>query len=105
MNAREARQEIRSRAFAGPTSGVAGEYVQGNIVILPADLAGDFLRFCQLNPKPCPVLGVSEAGDPALPSLGADIDIRTDVPRYRVFENGACVEEPSDLKRCGARTW
>jgi len=73
--------------------------VQGNVVILPRELAADFLRFCQRNPKPCPLLGVGEAGDPALPMLGEELDIRTDVPRYRVFENGRCVDEPTDLGR------
>jgi len=71
--------------------------VQGNVVILPAELASDFLRFCQANPKPCPLLAVSEPGDPALPALGADIDIRSDVPRYRVFRHGEMVEEPTDI--------
>jgi uncharacterized protein YcsI (UPF0317 family) len=77
---------------------MAGDYVQGNIVILPKDVADEFLRFCQLNPKPCPVLGMSAPGDPALPTLGEGIDIRTDVPRYRVFEKGVCVNEPYDIK-------
>jgi uncharacterized protein YcsI (UPF0317 family) len=72
-------------------------YVQANVAILPAEFANDFLRFCQLNPKPCPVVGVSEIGDPRMASLG-EVDIRTDVPRYRVFENGVCVEEPYDIR-------
>jgi uncharacterized protein YcsI (UPF0317 family) len=99
MAAREVRGHIRSGEWTGPTSGMAEAYVQGNVVILPHDLAGDFLRFCQLNPKPCPLLGVSEAGDPSLPALGNGIDIRTDVPRYRVFKDGQCVDEPHDLGR------
>jgi uncharacterized protein YcsI (UPF0317 family) len=73
--------------------------VQGNVAILPRELAGDFLRFCQLNPKPCPLLGMSEPGDPSLPALGEAIDIRTDVPRYRVFVDGHCVDEPQELTR------
>jgi uncharacterized protein YcsI (UPF0317 family) len=73
--------------------------VQGNIVILPAALSSDFLRFCQANPKPCPLLAVSEPGDPMLPMLGVDIDIRTDVPRYRVFRRGEMVEEPTGIGR------
>jgi len=72
--------------------------VQGNVVILPKALADDFLRYCQLNPKPCPVLAVSQPGDPMLPKLGADIDIRTDVPRYRVWRRGELVDEPTDLR-------
>jgi uncharacterized protein YcsI (UPF0317 family) len=78
---------------------MAPAHVQGNVAILPRELAGDFLRFCQLNPKPCPLLGVSEPGDPSLPMLGERLDIRTDVPRYRVFENGRCVDEPQDVLR------
>lgn len=91
------RQEIRAGRHNGNTSGYAPGYVQCNIVILPADWAADFLRFCQSNPKPCPLVGVSEApGDPALTPLG-DIDIRTDVPSYRVFREGAFEEEVPDI--------
>ena len=99
LESREARKRIRSGEWTGPTSGMAGRHVQGNVAIFPRELAADFLRFCHLNPKPCPLLGVSEPGDPALPSLGEDIDIRTDLPRYRVFENGSCVETPHDIRR------
>jgi uncharacterized protein YcsI (UPF0317 family) len=93
----EARARIRAGAWSGPTSGMAPERVQGNVVILPRALAADFLRFCQMNPKPCPLIGVSQPGDPGLPALGRDIDIRTDVPRYRVFRDGRCVDEPTDI--------
>jgi uncharacterized protein YcsI (UPF0317 family) len=58
----------------------------------------DFLRFCQRNPKPCPVVGVSDSGDPFLPTLGKDIDIRSDVSRYRVFKDGALADEVDDIK-------
>jgi uncharacterized protein YcsI (UPF0317 family) len=91
------RRRIRAGAIMGHTSGLAPEYVQGNVVILPAALAGDFLRFCHRNPKPCPLLAVSEAGQPMLPSLGKDLDIRTDVPRYRIWRDGTLVEEPGDI--------
>jgi uncharacterized protein YcsI (UPF0317 family) len=92
-----ARLLARSGAQGGPTAGLAPGFVQANLAILPADLAGDFLRFCQRNPKPCPLLAVSEPGDPRLPELGADLDLRTDVPRYRIWRGGVCVEEPTDL--------
>ena len=92
------RLRIRSGAFTGPTAGLAPGNVQANLVILPRALAGDFLRFAQANPKPCPVLAVSEAGDPRLPTLGADLDIRTDLPRYRVWRNGELVAEPTDVR-------
>lgn len=92
------RLRIRDGAFTGPTAGLAPGHVQANLAILPRALALDFLRFAQANPKPCPVLAVSESGDPRLPTLGADLDIRTDVPRYRVWRNGELVAEPTDLR-------
>lgn len=77
---------------------MAPGHVQGNLAILPADLASDFLRFCQRNPKPCPLIGVSEPGDPFLSTLGVDVDIRTDLPRYRVWRNGVMTDEPTDIR-------
>lgn len=94
----DVRLASRSGAFVGPTSGLAPGYVQGNLAILPRDWAEEFLRFCQANPKPCPLLGMSEPGSPAVPVLGRDLDIRTDIPRYRVWENGELAGEPLDLK-------
>lgn len=94
----EARLAIRAGRWAGHTSGTAPHHVQGNVVILPAAQADDFLRFCQRNPKPCPLLAVSEPGDPNLPRLGADLDIRSDVPRYRVWRHGELVAEPTDIR-------
>jgi uncharacterized protein YcsI (UPF0317 family) len=73
--------------------------VQGNLAVLPKDLANDFLRFCQMNPRPCPVIGVSEVGDPRVPALGLDLDIRTDFPGYRVWKKGEIVEETNDVTR------
>ncbi|HYF60688.1 MAG TPA: putative hydro-lyase, partial [Burkholderiaceae bacterium] len=93
----EARRRIRSGEHRGHTSGLAPGHVQGNLVILPAALAGEFLLFCQRNPRPCPLLAVSEPGESALPSLGADLDVRTDVPRYRVWRDGELVEERDDV--------
>jgi uncharacterized protein YcsI (UPF0317 family) len=71
--------------------------LQGNLVILPEKLAAAFKQFCELNPKPCPLIGISEAGKPAIPVLGADLDVRTDLPRYRVWRNGELVQEPTDI--------
>jgi uncharacterized protein YcsI (UPF0317 family) len=96
-SAARARAEIRAGRHATHTSGLADDHVQGNLVILPQALANDFLRFCQRNPKPCPVLAVSEPGDPMLPTLGHDIDIRSDVPRYRVWRRGELVDEVTDI--------
>ena len=94
---REERRRIRSGAFTGPTSGLAPGNVQANLVILPRDLANDFLRFAQANPRPCPVLGVTEVGDPGMPMLGEDLDLRSDLPRYRVWRHGELAEEPTDI--------
>jgi uncharacterized protein YcsI (UPF0317 family) len=88
---------IRRDAHSGPTCGLAPGYVQANLAILPKELAGDFLRFCQLNPKPCPLIGVSAPGDWRVPLLAADLDLRTDLPRYRVWRNGAVADEPRDI--------
>jgi uncharacterized protein YcsI (UPF0317 family) len=94
-----ARLLIRRDAHSGPTSGLAPGFVQANLAILPKDLAGDFLRFCQLNPKPCPLIGVSSPGDWRVPLLAEDLDLRTDLPRYRVWRNGTIADEPGDIMR------
>jgi uncharacterized protein YcsI (UPF0317 family) len=94
---RDARLAIRSGQYRGPTSGLAPGYVQGNLAILPDDLASDFMRFCHLNPKPCPLLAVGAAGDWRLPTLADDLDIRSDVSRYRVFRRGELFDEPTDI--------
>lgn len=94
----EARRAYRAGEIA-VTAGVAPGYVQGNLMILPEKLASAFHRFCQLNPKPCPIIGISEVGDPRIPALGIDLDIRTDIPLYRVWRNGEMVEEPVDIMK------
>jgi len=91
------RLRIRAGEFSGNTAGLAPGNVQANLVILPKVLAHDFLRFAQANPKPCPVLAIAEAGDPRMPNLGQDLDIRSDLPRYRVWRRGELVAEPTEL--------
>ena len=91
------RLRIRAGDFSGNTAGLAPGNVQANLVILPKVLAHDFLRFAQANPKPCPVLAIAEAGDPRMPNLGQDLDIRSDLPRYRVWRRGELVAEPTEL--------
>ena len=95
--ARRVRGAIRRGEWTKHTSGLADELVQGNVVILPQALADDFLLFCQRNPKPCPLLAVGRPGDPSLPGLGEGIDIRSDMPRYRVWRDGELVGEPTDI--------
>src|ERR1700758_369108 len=92
----QARLDCRG-GMASTTSGVANGYVQGNLAILPEKFASAFHRFCQLNPKPCPIIGMSDVGNPKIPALGVDLDVRTDVPRYRVWRDGEVVEEPADI--------
>lgn len=99
QNAVDLRRRIRAGAFTAQTSGQCPGFVQGNVVILPADAAVDFLRFATLNPKPCPIISLGEPGNPLLPTLGQDIDIRTDVPRYRIWRDGQLIEEPTDITR------
>ncbi len=96
-SAKEVRQLIRTGQWRGITSGVAPGHVQANLAILPRDLAFDFLLFCQRNPKPCPLLEVIEPGkvEPVITAPGADI--RTDVPAYRIYENGVFTGETESL--------
>lgn len=94
---REARLLMRHGRHQGHTAGMAPGHVQGNLVILPQADAADFLRFCQRNPQACPLLAVSEPGDPHLRELGADLDIRTDLPRYRVWRDGVLVDQAGDV--------
>ena len=92
------RQQIRSGAMTDNTSGLCSGYVQGNLCILPTDYANDFLKFCHLNPKPCPIIGMSDnTGDFRLKSLGQDIDLRTDIPQYKLFNHGKAEHQVSNI--------
>ncbi len=91
------RAQIRAGKLSRPTSGVAPGYVQANIAILPASHAFEFLLFCQRNPIPCPLLAVSDVGSFRLPELGDDIDIRSDVGRYRILKDGVPSEDLDDI--------
>src|ERR1044072_3759125 len=91
-----ARHACRA-GMASSTAGIANGFVQGNLAILPEKLAAAFHRFCPLNPQPRPIIGMSDVGNPHIPSLGVDLDIRTDLPRYRVWRDGEVIEEPTDI--------
>src|SRR5437016_9998031 len=95
----DVRRQARTRALTGPTAGLALGFVQANLAVVPRELAFDFLLFCQRNPKPCPLLDVTEPGDPAPRGVAPDADLRTDLPAYRVFENGELIDEPTDVTR------
>ena len=91
------RLAARRGELTGHTANLAPGFVQGNLVVLPKEHAADFLLFCQRNPKPCPLIGVSDTGSPLVPHLGGDLDIRTDIPRYRVWRDGMLSDEPTDV--------
>lgn len=93
----EVRIAIRNGLYEGHTAGLARGKLQCNLAILPEEFALDFLRFCQRNPKPCPVVGVGDTGNPNLPTLGHNIDIRSDVSKYRIFRNGVLSDEVKDI--------
>ena len=96
--ARQLRGRIRRGEHDGLTTGLAPGMVQLNLAILPQDWAEDFQRFCELNPKPCPLVSMTDPGNPVFPSeIGDDIDVRTDAPRYLVFRNGVLADEITDL--------
>ena len=94
---KETRELIRAGKFPQPTSGVAPDYVQTNVAILPRDVAFEFLVFCQRNPKPCPVIEVFEVGQSEAVITAPGSDIRTDVSLYRVYRKGELVAEPDSL--------
>lgn len=93
----ELRREARAGRFRGLTTGHTAGFVQANLVIVPANVAGDFLAFCQANAGACPVLAVGRPGDPALPELGDGIDVRTDLPAYRVCREESAPEILPDI--------
>lgn len=93
----EFRRLCRTEGFAGPSSGHAPGYVQANMVILPEDEAAEFAEFCLRNPGPCPILERLAPGDPVPGRTAPGADVRTDLPRYRVFRDGEVVAEPAEI--------
>jgi uncharacterized protein YcsI (UPF0317 family) len=93
----EVRWQARTGELTGPTPGLALGYVQANLVIVPRDIAFDFLLFCQRNPQPCPPLDVTDPGCPEPRHAAPGADIRTDVPRYCAYRYGELIDEPNDL--------
>ncbi|WP_163969734.1 putative hydro-lyase [Oceanobacillus halotolerans] len=91
------REKIRKGHWTKPTTGVCSGYTQANLVVLPRTEAFDFLLFCQRNPKPCPVLDVTDPGSSTPPIVAPNADLRTDLPRYRVYRNGVLTEETYDI--------
>ena len=92
------RLRCRSGQHRQPTTGCAPGFVQANLVVLPKALAFDFLLFCQRNPKPCPLLDVTDPGSPEPTTIAPGADLRTDVPLYRIYRNGELAEEVTDIR-------
>ena len=99
MSPAQVRALIREGKITQPTTGMCDGYAQGNLVVLPKELAWDFLLFCQRNPKSCPLLEVADAGSRTFPVFGAGSDIARDIPKYRVYENGVMTGEYTDVSR------
>ncbi len=98
MTAREARTRMRQGEWSTSTAGIAPGVAQANLVVLPRDLAYDFLLFCMRNPQPCPVLDVTDHGSPVPRRAAPEADLRTDLPRYRVYRYGELVDEPLSIE-------
>jgi uncharacterized protein YcsI (UPF0317 family) len=92
------RLACRRGEWTKPTAGLAAGYAQANLVILPKEWAFDFLLFCQRNPKPCPLLEVTEPGDPVPKLFAPNADLRTDLPKYRLWKHGELVTEMGDIQ-------
>lgn len=97
MKPKEVRSLIRTGEITGPTAGMCSGYAQANLVILPKDLAYDFLLFTQRNPKSCPLLEVSDTGSRFLREIADGADIARDIPRYRIYRKGVLDGEITDI--------
>lgn len=91
------RRLMRSGAMQGRTGSLAPGWQQANIAIVPAAEAAAFATYVAANPGACPLLAQGAPGDPALPTLGDGIDIRRDLPRYRVLRDGRVDHDPFDI--------
>lgn len=96
MSPAEVRGLIRKGVIDFPTAGMCAGYAQANLVILPPEYAADFEEYARLNPFPCPILEVVK-GTPDTHAMGEGGDITTDIPRYRVYENGVFTKELTDV--------
>ncbi|MEM6305306.1 MAG: putative hydro-lyase [Pseudomonadota bacterium] len=93
----DVRHAIRSGRYTSHTAGLGRGYLQANLAIMPERFALDFMRYCQRNPKPCPLTGVSDTGNPMMRTMGRDIDIRSDVPAYNIYRDGRLAGTTHDI--------
>ena len=99
LTPKEAREIFRNNEMIVPTSGISEGHIQANLAILPKELALDFLIFAQRNPKACPILDVTDIGNPEAKIVAKGSDLRFDVPKYRVYKNGELVDEVTDIEK------
>src|SRR4051794_2883596 len=97
MTGADVRRLARSGELTTQTSGLAPGFLQANLVVVPANLAFAFMLFCRRNPQPCPLLDVTDPGCFVPTAVAPDADLRVDIPRYRVYEHGNLIDEPTDL--------
>ena len=97
MSPNEFRRLVSRGEYTGPTVNVSRGYAMANLAIVPKEYAFDFLLFCNRNPRPCPVLDVTEPGSSHPPLLAPEADLRTDLPKYRVYKDGELIAEPTDI--------
>lgn len=97
MNPREFRDIVRQGKYVGSTHMACRGYVQANLVVIPEEMALEFLLFCQRNPRACAVLDATDPGDPHPKLAAPEADLRTDLPKYRIFKYGKIIDEPTDI--------
>lgn len=97
MSPQEFRAIVRKGEWTDGSIMACQGYAQTNMAIVPKEYAYEFLLFCNRNPRPCPILDVTEPGDPRPKLMAPEADLRTDVPKYRVFKNGELIDEPTDI--------
>ena len=97
MGLHDVRNAIRDQSYRGHTAGLGAGFLQANLAIMPESYALDFMRYCQRNPKPCPLTGVSDTGNPMMTTMGKDIDIRTDIPVFNIYQQGQLTSEATDI--------
>ena len=97
LNNNQLRDLIRSGNYKGQTAGLSKNMLQTNLIILEKKYALDFMIFCQRNPKACPLVGVTNVGEPFFKTLGNNIDVRTDVPSYNIYKNGVFYKTVNEI--------
>jgi uncharacterized protein YcsI (UPF0317 family) len=97
MKPQEFRQYVRKGEFTTTTRNACPGYAHANLVVVPKELAYNFFLFCIRNPKPCPIVDVTEPGNPHPLLVAPEADLRTDLPKYKVFKDGELVAEPTDI--------